>query len=120
MTATSELCGGCATRMFLERERDENRVPSAGPSIGIALPQLAHGTIEKRFVNHSDATLPSSWSATTMLRVITSGRIAGTKIDTASDLAELNLRARLAEDRLAGLEAALNDLRAQRDDLITQ
>jgi hypothetical protein len=55
-----------------------------------------------------------------MLRVITSGRIAGTKIDTASDLAELNLRARLAEDRLAGLEAALDDLRAQRDDLIAQ
>ena len=55
-----------------------------------------------------------------MLRVITSGRITGTKIDTAADLAELNLRARLAEDRLAGLEAAIDDLRAQRDDLIVQ
>ena len=55
-----------------------------------------------------------------MLRVITSGRIAGTRIDTASDLPELSLRARLAEVRLAGLEAVLEDMRAQIDDLKVQ
>ena len=55
-----------------------------------------------------------------MLRVITSGRIAGTRTDTASDLAELNLRARVAEERLAGVEAALDDMRAQIDDLKVQ